>query len=832
MHRRHFYVVFLFLYAELGLANNKTGAEEVVQGASEPIAVDTGFEWDCESNEQNGSWNCNPARGYSGRGAGITEESEETEKNFGIFTAAFNKKQERIFDTLELQLKQNPWESCTSSSSKSDNQFIANNDLRNDAPMDVTADYSEVFNKEISDFFGNVEILRADQHMLADTASYNTVSEIMDAQGNVFYSENEISLYSNTAQLNLNTDEARLREALFISPSGPIRGSAEALYRDNKFLSRYGNVAFTSCRPGNQDWVVHAQRLKMNRRTGKAAAKNAWLEFKGVPILYTPYILFPLDDRRMSGFLLPTFGANDENGFDFVMPYYWNIAPNYDLTVWPRYMSRRGGMLGGEFRYLTKMAEGQLGLEYLPYDTLRKEGRFSATFKNTMRITDDINSNVDLNYVSDKEYLDELSNTLGLSNDRHLRSQADINYNIDGISFSTLFEAYQTIDKDITDLAKPYQKLPQVTFNLDHSFDQWPIDLAMENEYVHFYRDGRVSGHRFNTKPSISIPLETAGAFFKPQFSLQHTLYKLYERGELDERSAEKSDNISRTVPIVSVDSGLIFEKNFEFLDSKFMHTIEPRLFYLYIPERDQDDIHVFDSSLYDFNYNSLFRENRFSSVDRVQDANQITVAMTTRLIDSDTGREQLSLSVGEIFYFKDRKVTLSGQPETNSLSNLVAELNGRLTDELSFSSGIQWNPNVNDFTRGQAELKYRGQTGKIINIGYRYRRDDPTKVADIIQTDASFRWPLYDNWYGIGRWQYSLQFNSTKESFIGLEKESCCWRFRFIWRKYANTITGFDHDETDQGIFLQLELKGLTSFGDKVDDFLEENLKGYQRVK
>ena len=776
--------------------------------------------WTCKSNEEDETWNCSL---IGADPKGMARVVGNPEYASGLLTAAFDYKQEQVFETLQSQLKFDPWENCTGPSAPQNNYF-SDSDLRNTAPMDVTADYSEVFDKEVTSFFGNVEIIRADQNVLSDMASYDTVSETMDAQGHVFYNEDQMSLYSDTALLNLGTDEARLREALFISPSGPIRGSADVVYRDSKVLSRYTEAAFTSCPPGNQDWIVHAERLKMNKKTGKAAAKHAWLEFKGLPVLYTPYISFPLDDRRLSGFLPPTFGSNERNGFDTVIPYYWNIAPNYDLTVWPRYMSKRGGMLGGQFRYLTKMTSGSLGLEYLPYDILRQEQRFSGKFKNQTRFTSQLTSNVDLNYVSDDEYFDELSNALGLSNDRHIRSQANLNYNDEGIAFTARAEAYQTIDKDIADSARPYQQLPQVTLNLDHSFEQWPVDLAMDNEYIHFYRDGRVSGHRFNTKPSIAFPLETAGSFIKPKFSLQHTQY------ELNNRIDGKADSISRTLPIVSVDSGLFFEKNFKFADSGFMHTIEPRLFYLYIPEQEQADIPVFDSSLYDFGYSSLFRENRFSSVDRVQDANQVTVAMTTRLIDSDTGQERLNLSVGEIFYLQDRTVTLSGAPETNSRSNIVAELSGQLTNEISFSSGVQWNPYADDISRAQAEIKYRDKGNRLINLGYRYRRDNPDAIASIIQTDSSFRWPIYDGWNGVGRWQYSLKFNSTKESFIGLEKESCCWRFRIIWRRYANTTTGTDEDEMDEGLFLQLELKGLTSFGDKVDDFLETNLKGYQR--
>ncbi len=877
MHCRLFFVIFLCLYAHLGMANSGVWNCEKVKGkewsclaetptinkndddnykvATQPVisespvtpekAIPIDFPevipvkpkpvyiqpprtvakrpgWTCSSNTENETWNCSLIGADPKGKAKIIGNAEHSS---AFLTPSFDFNQEQIFETLQSQLKYDPWQNCTARST-GEYQYVAGKDLRNTAPMDVTADYSEVFDKEITSFFGNVEIIRADQKVLSDAASYDTVSETMDAQGHVFYSEDELSLYSDTALLNLGSDEARLRKALFISPSAPIRGSADVVYRDSKTLSRYKEAAFTSCRPGNQDWVVHAERLKMNKQTGKASAKNAWLELKGVPVLYTPYISFPLDDRRLSGFLPPTFGSGDKTGLDLVVPYYWNIAPQYDLTVWPRYMSKRGGMLSGDFRYLAKKTSGSVGLEFLPYDQIRQEPRYSGTIKNKTQFSPYLWSDVDINYVSDDEYFDELNNALGISTNRHLKSLADLRYNQEGVLMFTHLETYQTIDRDIVDSARPYQKLPQIVLNLNHSFDQWPVDLAIDNEYVHFFRNGRVNGHRFNTKPSVEFPLETAGSFVKPKISLQHTQYVL------EDQLQGRDDKISRTLPIFSVDSGLIFEKDFNFNNAKYLHTLEPRLFYLYIPNEDQQDIPSFDTSLNDFSFSNLFRENRFSGIDRIQDANQVTVAMTSRLIDSETGQERLNLSLGEIFYFRDRKVTLSGQPETNTFSNVVAELKGQLTDHLSFSTGIQWNPDANDITRGQAQIRYRNQPEQIINLGYRYRRDDIANAATIIQTDASFRWPIYDNWFGVGRWQYSLKFNSTKESFLGLEKESCCWRFRVIWRHYANRVSDSSADEADEGVFIQLELKGLTSFGDKVDEFLEKNLSGYQRAE
>lgn len=866
MHCRFIIIIILFLYADLVLADSgawncetvkgdewtcnaqdsesKVGKPKLVENEprvakTKPLPVPAPVRaapvyiqpprtvakrpgWTCSSSEEDETWNCSLI-GADPKGKAKVVDGDEYSS--GIFASAFDFQQEQVFEILHSQLKYDPWENCTSSG-RSEHQYVPGKDLRSTVPMDVTADYSEVFDKEITSFFGNVEIIRADQKVLSDMASYDTVSETMDAQGHVFYNEDELSLYSDTALLNLGTDEARLRNALFISPSVPLRGGADVVYRDSKVLSRYKDAAFTSCRPGNQDWVIHADRLKMNKQTGKASAKHAWLEFKGLPVLYTPYISFPLDDRRISGFLSPSWGSSDDNGFDMTVPFYWNIAPNYDLTIKPRYLSKRGGMLGTEFRYLTEMSEGTIGVEVLPYDSKRKEARYAGTFKSRSRFTPRITANTDLNYVSDDEYLDELKTTLGVSEDRHIRSTADINYNRTGVAFTTRIESYQTIDQNIADRNKPYKKLPQVTLNLDHSFEDWPVDLDMDNEYVYFSRNGRPSGHRFNTKPSVELPIETPGSFFKPKFSLQYTQY------ELNNQPAGRSESISRALPIFSADSGLIFEKDLKFGGDKYIHTLEPRLFYLFIPKEDQDDIPDFDTSLYDFSFNSLFRENRFSGSDKVQDANQVTVAMSTRLIDSERGQERLKLSLGEIFYFRDREVTLQGgPPETNSMSNLIAELSGQLTDHVSFSSGMQWNYDLSEFTRGQAELRYRDRPDRLINLGYRYRKDDLTEDVSIHQTDASIRWPIYDNWYGVARWQYSFRYSSTKDSFLGLEKESCCWRFRVLWRRYTDTLNDDTSEvELDQGIFVQLELKGLSSFGDKLDEFLEKNLKGYRR--
>jgi LPS-assembly protein len=810
--------------------------------------------WSCAPGEENQNWSCKLV-GTDPKGQAQVVASDESQ--FRLLDPAFDSQQERIFDTLQTQLKYDPWANCSIDTPVSP-QFVPEKHLRETSPLEVRSDYSEVFDNEISSYWGNVQIHRADQHILSDAASYDTVSETLDLQGDVYYSEDELALYSDTAMLNLANDQGRLRDTMFISPAAPIRGRAKVAYRDSKELSRYKDVAYTSCQPGNQDWVVHASELKMSDVTGKGSAKDAWLEFKGVPVFYSPYLSFPIDDRRISGFLAPSFGSTQDAGFNISVPYYWNIAPNYDATLRPRYLTKRGVLLAGDFRYLTHMTKGKASLEFMPDDSLRDESRYFARLLNDAQFTRHISSHMDLNYVSDKDYFNELGNAVSLTNLSYLYSQADIKYINEGVSFINRVDNYQNIDKAIAPQNRPYRRLPQSILNLNRSFDFMPLDTGMNAEFVYFQHEKLVNGQRFNVKPSVSFPMETSGAFLKPKLSFQYTQYELSEQQPINQG---KPDSISRALPIASVDSGLFFERDFDFDGSAYTHTIEPRLFYLYIPKENQDDIPLFDTSLYDFNFSSLFRENRFSGSDRVQDANQVSAAITSRLIDPETGKQRLRFDLGEIFYFRDREVGLCGsyysplcrvnRPiETGSFSNLVSELNVQFTDHLSVDSGLQWSPDVNDIVRGDVTLHYINQPDEIINLGYRYRKNTvvtfPDRRNDIIQSDISFHWPIYNNWYAVGRWQYSLLNNATRESFIGFEKENCCWRFRLIGRRWVNSaivnafgdtavsdleLSALDAEgESQTGVFFQVELKGLTGVGEKLDEFFQQNIYGYRK--
>ena len=400
--------------------------------------------------------------------------------------------------------------------------------------------------------------------------------------------------------------------------------------------------------------------------------------------------------------------------------------------------------------------------------------------------------------------------------------------------------------------------------NLSHGFEGLPINLAITNQYSYFSHDVLDNGQRVNIIPSLSLPFESTAGFFIPKVNLNYTQYQFNNNP-----SSLRPDSVTRTLPTFSVDSGLGFEKQLNFGNGFYTHTLEPRLFYLYVPYKDQSQIPVFDTSRLDTNFSSLFQENRYSSYDRIQDANQVTLSLSSRLVNSTTGLEPLRVNLGNILYFQDRRVNMydsfyasivpncsllgnsnlvynsncyalsnPNPPQTSKVSNFIAEVGGQFTQNLSYKTGMQWDPQKNSFARGEAGLSYRNMNNEVFNLGYRYRQKDVYFApAGISQSDISFRWPLFGEWYALGRWQYAINFDRTTESFIGLEKENCCWRMRFLARRYINGYNANTNIavvpttlQPETAFFVQLELKGLSGLGSSVDSFLQRNLVGYRK--
>ncbi|HLF98535.1 MAG TPA: LPS assembly protein LptD [Methylococcaceae bacterium] len=824
-------------------------------GEASPENVSPGRKgWSCAAGSGKKGWNCalsgpDPRRKpLPSKPSEAVAEGRAAASGASTITGA----DELRFRSMMSVLPNDPWGmNCAAPPPGADDGI--SREERESIPMDITSDYAEMVDNEISTFVGSVDMQRADQRLLGDFVSHDKVSNTLHAKGNVIYRENDTTIGSDSAFLKLDSGVGTLRNSQFIFEKMPSRGTARVSHFDSKTFSRYESVTYTSCRPGNQDWLLHASTLKIDKETGRGAARHAWLEFKGVPFLYTPYLSFPIDNRRMSGFLTPSFSTASRTGFSLTAPYYWNIAPNYDATFYPRYMTKRGPLLGAEFRYLTEMSKGSVQGEIVPNDFERDQMRGSFQFTDRTTFTPNLSSNLRLDYVSDNNYVYELGNTLDFSNKVYLHSFGNLNFidkfNDLTVSSTAYVSNYQVLDETIPDSQKPYRQLPQVNLNLSH-----PLGLAngvasVSNEYVYWDHSDNVTGSRVNIKPRLTFPWETTWGFLKPSLSVQHTQYWL---SNLDKQPAgfDFASSVGRTTPIFSTDSGLFFERDTNWFGTPMSQTLEPRLFYLYVPHQDQEDIPVFAASPYDFTFYQLFRENRFTGVDRMGDANQVSVALTSRLIDQSTGKERFRGSIGKIFEIQAQRTELlvgdvltanntallgtqfsrsANAFNTIDQNDVIADFSAALTDTLTFNPLVIWNYQENHADRLQANLQYHDGRNRLLNLGYRHRRD----LLEL--TDASARFPIVKDWYAVGRWQYSLLHDTTLDSFVGFEKESCCWRFSLLGRRWVNNLSGdpaqsVNDSDVNTGIFLQVELKGLTRFGDQVDRFLEKSISGYER--
>ncbi len=796
----------------------------IADPASQTLAAAPPAGWSCAREADGADWDCKLS-GPDPQGFPHPVRDKESEP---LLSPSFSYTQEQLFQNMLAKSTIDPWAICSPQLGPPPKPAATIS--QDEAPIEINANYTDIFQKEIVTLKGNVDVTWANQKIYAEDATYDTVSTTLSAQNNVYYSDQNLSLYSNKAHLKLDTNEGRLRNSLFVLDNVPARGRSSQVDIDSKTRMRLKDVAYTTCAPGNQDWTMEAAKLDLDREAGVGVARDAWLEIKGVPVFYTPYIEFPIDDRRKSGILAPTFGSTDQAGFDFTLPYYWNIAPNYDATIAPRYMTRRGFLLGGNFRYLTEMTQGEIAAELLPQDQVSKKTRGAISALNRTHFTPDLNADFDLNYISDNDYLNEIGNSLVITDFKHIRSRANLRYDPDWMSLRVRVENFQTIDPSITSDNRPYRMLPQIRVDMNEQLGDLDGRFKLRGEYVFFQRDKTVTTNRIDLRPELSWPIQTAGAFVKPAVTVQTTQYWL------DNQDLGTPNTITRVLPLISLDSGLVFERNTTLGGNPYIHTLEPRIYYLYVPFTDQNDIPLFDTSENDFTALQLFRNNRFSGADRIGDANQVSLALTSRLLESATGRERLDASIGSIIFFRNRGVTLrpTEPTETSTISNVIGELNAEITDHWSVRSGLQWDPPNSEIDRAQVALRYRDVPGRVFNLAYRFRQDENSNRINetvINQIDTSFRWPVITDLHLVGRWQFSFRDDTTLESFVGIEKDSCCWRFRILGRRWITSINNqiIGTGEPNTGVFFQLELKGLASFGDTVDNFLERNISGYQ---
>lgn len=678
-------------------------------------------------------------------------------------------------------------------------------------------------NTQIIDAVGGVKLAREGQRVEADSISYNRVSGDVLTNGGTYLEYPGIRMAGSGAEFNLERDDGRIDNAHY-RLSGPInlRGRADVAYIDSPKVTRYENLTYTSCPPGSDAWALRAGKLRLDQDTGRGVARNARLRIRGIPILYTPYINFPIDDRRKSGFLTPSIGTSDENGFELITPYYWNIAPNLDATFFPRYMSKRGLMLGGEFRYLTRQDKGTITGEVMPSDKLYERGdpRGAINIDQQGLFFRRLSTSIDYSAVSDDQYLEDLGNNIDATSTRRLVQRGDVTYLGKGWSFLTSVQAFQNLDEVSSPSSRPYQRLPQLLLRVKPRDFGLGLIAGIEAEYDFFDHAAKVYGQRFSMLPTLSWPLRRSFGHLIPSANLHLASYSLTDQ------VADLPSDPGHAIPSLDLDGKLVFERDASWLSERALQTLEPRLYYLYTPYVDQDDTPVFDSSELTFNFSNLFRSNRFTGRDRIGDANQLTAALTSRTLRAATGEELFRLSLGQIYYFADRRVQINGPEETAQQSPYTGELSANLFEHWYGRAGFEWDPQLEEehWQRRTLQLEYRHPDNRLLNLAY--RADDSVSLTNRYEdTDLSFRMPVGQRVEVVGRWLYSVLHGETMDAFAGIEYGKCCWRVRLLGRHFKRR----PEDAASTSVMLQLELAGLGAIGNPVGKFLEKEIYGYQ---
>ena len=669
---------------------------------------------------------------------------------------------------------------------------------------------------------GDVRMAQGSRRIAADKVVYDRESADLVGDGSIFVSNPGIRFIADEAELNLESDQGELRDVQYrLTGKINARGDAHKVEQVSPTLTKYRDVVYTSCRPGQRAWTLDAEELELDQAEGQGIARNAKLRVRGVPVFYTPYLSFPIDDRRKSGILVPTFGNSDTNGIDVTVPYYWNIAPNMDATFFPRYLSKRGPMLGTEFRYLGRRQRAEVYGEIIPSDSQREDlgERWGFRLEQSGRFGRRWTTTLNYNAVSDDEYLEDFGNRLDLTSTRNIERRGDLIYRGNGWYLLSRLQKYQTVDAAIAPEFQPYARLPQLLFSMAPYSLEPGIELGVGAEYNYFQHDVNVFGHRASLNPYARWPLRRSYGHLTPQVNLYLAGY------DLQDQDPDKSDSPSYAIPSFNLDAELVFERTVDFFGQESLQTLEPRIFYLYTPFQDQDDIPVFDTTELSFSYYSLFRPNRFAGWDRIGDANQLSVGLTSRTLAKSSGRELLRASVGQILYFRDRDVQVIGDPETEDSSSVAGVLSAQLLRNWTGRASFEYDPNrATERSRKRAfELHYQAPNQRLLNLAYRFDigTSEDTRYED---TDLSFRLPFGQQVQVVGRWSYSLLNSQTVEAFGGLEYGQCCWRLRLIGRHLKNKP---DSPGTNS-FMVQFELAGLGSIGNQVDKFLQREIYGY----
>ncbi len=708
--------------------------------------------------------------------------------------------------------------------------------------------------------------LSADQGMHLDETT-----NILTLQGDVVFREPGFLVTGKGAKIDQNNGVNEVERASYVIHDSQIHGSATQLsYNSDSGMLTLENGEFSRCEPMDPFWVMQAKGLRLDNARGVGYANDVTLRIRDVPVFYYPYTLqFPISDQRVSGILPPSLSNSSEGGLDLAVPYYLNLAPHYDATLTPRIITKRGAMLSAELRYLAAWSMNTVNLALLPQDrtfdparadepgsdTPPREKRWFTGVQHEGLLGENWRTYIDYNAVSDADYFRDLgSSDFNLESRTHLNKEGVLSWQNESLRADARVQRIEIIDSYIAsiDINKPFDRLPELSlrgdyraadrlrygFNSSHvRFDRSLTASLLSDDQIN--RGALVTGERFVAEPYISLPVRRPGWFVVP------TARYRYASWQLDDQANGTDDTPDRGIGVFSLDSGLVFERPVSIASDNMTQTLEPRLYYLYSEYAEQQAIPTFDTAQLNFNFNQLFRDDRFSGPDRVGDANQISAALTSRFIGSN-GIERARFSAGQIFYFEDRQVSLNSplqnwlllQPLDTERSALVLETEIQPREGLRLMADLQWDQENSNIDEGSLAVQYQAANDALFNAAFRYReRTDvfldapPLLDARIKQTDLSAVWPLNDNWRLLGRWNYDHSNSRNLETFGGVEYSNCCATMRLIARDWVNDYEFFEQNtRQNRGIFFQLSLHGLGDLtGGGLGNLLRNSIPGFK---
>lgn len=682
-----------------------------------------------------------------------------------------------------------------------------------DSPVTIEADNQD-FELDVNGnarLCGNVVMHQGDRVIRADCLQYDAQTQSAKLEGGIVYTDPQLTVrggqgtYSPTLGTTFEGTEFEL-------PARNARGSARTMRMDANGKITLEDVSFSTCPANDVSWEMKAQKIELDTQARNGTGNGARVEFKGVPIFYAPWLTFPIGPQRKSGFLFPNIGRTTRSGAEIEIPYYFNIRPNIDFTAAPIYYSRRGLDLAGELRFMTQRQRGSIDFDYLPSDDVAGRDRSRIEIKHLAELPGEWRFRIDATDVSDSNYFEDFALGPEGTSVPFAERLAEATYRDEHLNVRAQFQHFQTIDDELPDTDRPYARTPRLLASGDWESGLGSVDYGFDAEVVKFDRDLGVTGWRADVAPRFGFDWSAPGFFVRPSAGYRYTKY------QLDGVDPGVDDSPERSLPFATLDAGLVFERSAGSHGQRRM-TLEPRALYLYTPFREQSDLPLFDTGLPDLNLVQLYRTNRYVGADRVNDANQVAVGLTSRLFNADSGAQYLSVSVGQAYYFEQPRVVLPNEtPSTRDTSDFIAQVSVTAYKNWNLEAGFQWNPEDTRSERSQFRLQYRPDGENVVNMGYRAIRDR------LEQAEVSTAWSIGKRWNAYGRVVYSLRDSEMLDRFAGFEFKACCYKLRFVARRFVSSRDG----SQETGVYLQLELNGLASVGTPADAFLERSIRGY----